>query len=123
MKPYRNRLFWFRGALNTLMRVTVAHKKSKEGVVEAIDRAIGEALKDIKSAPVEVTGLERSWVGYTLTFSFFARAGFMKGPVKGTVEVADTWVIITADPGAFAHFMPEDRAQEAIRMKMRELLA
>jgi hypothetical protein len=104
------------------MRVTIAHKKSKAGVIEAIDRAILEELKNIKSTPVAIAGLQRSWEGSVLTFSFTATAGPMKSPIKGTVEVADTWVIITADPGAFVLFMPEDRAREAIKTKMRDVL-
>jgi hypothetical protein len=105
------------------MRVTIAHQKSKEGAIDAIDRAIEEALKNIKSTPVAITGLQRSWEGCVLTFAFTAKAGPMKSPITGMVEVGDAWVIITADPGAFVHFMPEDKAQEAIKTKMRELLA
>jgi|HubBroStandDraft_2_1064218.scaffolds.fasta_scaffold1250543_1 hypothetical protein len=105
------------------MRVTINHNKGTEGAIEVIDRRIAEALKNLQSAPVEILNLERSWQGSTLTFSFTAKKGFLKGPVKGTVEVADTLVVVTVDAGMFQHFIPEEKAQEAIRSKMRELLA
>lgn len=91
--------------------------------MEVIDRSIAEALKNVQSAPVEIVNLQRSWQGSTLTFSFTAKKGFLQGPIKGTVEVADSWVVISVDAGVFQHFIPEEKAQEAIRSKMRELLA
>ena len=104
------------------MRVTVAHKIGAEGAIAAIDRGIEEALKNIKSAPVEIADVKRSWAGSVLTYSFTAKKGFLQGQIKGTVEVADAWVVIHADLGMFGHFIPEDKAQEAIKSKMRELL-
>ena len=91
--------------------------------MEIIDRTIAEALTNLQSAPVEIVNLQRSWQDSTLTFSFTAKKAFLKGPIKGTVEVADDSVVIDADMGVFRHFIPEDKAQEAIKSKMRELLA
>src|SRR5579862_5116213 len=105
------------------MRITIAHKKSKDAVKESIDQGIADALKTIQSVPVEVSNIQRSWNGYVLTFSLTARAGFLKSPIAGTVEVADTWVLINVDLGMFGHFLPEEKAQEAIKSKVRGLLA
>lgn len=104
------------------MRVTIAHNQDKEHVVAAINRGIDDALKYVKSAPVEILDLQRSWDRYVLHFSFTAKAGFFKGPVHGTVEVADAWIVIIADLGKFAHFLREENAQAAIEAKVRQLL-
>jgi hypothetical protein len=105
------------------MRVTIAHSKGTEGAIKAIDAGIEEALKNIKSTPVEILNLQRSWAGPILTFSFTAKMAFLQGPINGTVEVADTSAVISVDLGMFGHFMPEDKAQEAIKTRMRELLS
>jgi hypothetical protein len=105
------------------MRVTIDHNKGTQGAIKAIDAGIEEALKNIKSTPVEILNLQRSWAGSVLTFSFTAKMGFLQGPIQGTVEVADTSAVITVDLGLFGHFLPEDQAQEAIKSRVRGLLS
>jgi hypothetical protein len=81
------------------MRITVSHNKSKEQIVQAVDRSFDDLFKGTPMVPIQITNEKRQWQGSTLTFSFNATTGLLNLPVKGTVDVTDRDVTIDADLG------------------------
>jgi len=81
------------------MRITVAHSKSKEQIIKAVDRSFDDLFKGTPMVPIKVTNEKREWQGSTLVFSFNATMGLLSAPIKVTVAVGDTDVTIDADLG------------------------
>ncbi len=81
------------------MRITVAHNKSKDQIIKAVDRSFDDLFKGTPMIPVQVTNEKRQWQGSTLVFSFNATMGLLSAPIKGTVDVTDRDLTIDADLG------------------------
>jgi hypothetical protein len=81
------------------MKITVAHNKSKDQIVQAVDRSFDELFKGTPLVPVKVANEQRQWQGSTLFFSFNATMGLLSAPIKGTVLVTDKDLTIDADLG------------------------
>jgi len=81
------------------MRITVAHNKSKDQIIKAVDRSFDDLFKGTPLIPVQVTNEKRQWQGSTLVFSFNATMGLLSSPIKGTVDVTDRDLTIDADLG------------------------
>ena len=86
------------------MRITIAHNKSKQEVVDSIDRGFDDVFK-MQGLPLKIELEQKNWQGSTLTFGLSAKMGFMSSPIKGTIEVTDSQVIIDADLGMFERFV------------------
>lgn len=102
------------------MRIIVPHNKPREEVIQTIDRSIDDLLQ--QSLPVQVTVQQRTWQGSTLTFAVAAKMGFLSTPVKGTVDVSDSDIIIDVDLGMFESFVPADKARDLVTSRVRALL-
>jgi hypothetical protein len=81
------------------MRITVSHTKSKDQIIQAVDRSFEDLFKGTPLVPIQVTNQSRQWQGNTLVFSFNAKMGLLSAPIKGTVEVTDRDLTIDADLG------------------------
>jgi len=81
------------------MRITVSHNKSKEQIIQAVDRSFDDLFKGTPLIPLQIKNEKRQWQGSTLIFSFNAAMGLLSAPIKGTVEVTDRDVTIDADLG------------------------
>jgi hypothetical protein len=81
------------------MRITVSHNKSKDQIMQAVDRSFDDLFKGTPMVPIQVTNEKRQWQGSTLTFSFNATMGLLSAPIKGTVDVTDRDLTIDADLG------------------------
>jgi hypothetical protein len=81
------------------MRITVSHNKSKDQIIQVVDRSFDDLFKGTPLIPVQVTNEKRQWQGNILVFSFNASMGLLSAPIKGTVEVTDRDVTIDADLG------------------------
>ena len=103
------------------MRVIVPHHRSRQEVIQTIDKSLDELLQ--QSLPVKLVVQQRTWQGSTLTFNVAAKMGFLSSPVKGTIEVTDIEVIIDVDLGIFQSFVPAEKAQELIGTRVRGLLS
>lgn len=103
------------------MRITVSHNKSKEEVMQSVDRAFNDLFK--ASLPVKLVEKQRSWQGSTLTFALSARMGLLSTPIKGFVDVTDTDITIDADLGFFERMIPVHKAREVISDRLKGLLA
>lgn len=105
------------------MRITVSHNKSKEEVMQAVDRALNELFKASLPIPAKLVEKQRTWQGSTLTFALSARMGLLSTPIKGFVEVTDKDITIDADLGILERMIPAQKAREVISERVKGLLA
>ena len=103
------------------MRITIAHSKSKQEVVDSIDRGFDDVFR-MEGLPVKLVMEQKSWQGSTMTFALNAKIGFMSSPIKGTIDVTDRDVTIDADLGMFERFVSEDKAREVLSTRFKGLL-
>lgn len=104
------------------MRITVSHNKTKEEVIQAVDRSFNDLFQGAGGLPVKLVGQQRSWQGSTMAFALNASMGFMSAPIKGTVEVSDRDITIDVDLGVLERMIPAKTAQELISSRVRGLL-
>jgi hypothetical protein len=81
------------------MRITVSHNKSKDQIIQTVDRSFDDLFKGSPLIPIQVANEKRQWQDSTLVFSFNAKIGLLSAPIKGTVEVTDRDLTIDADLG------------------------
>ncbi|HEY2822418.1 MAG TPA: hypothetical protein VGJ06_15340 [Candidatus Acidoferrum sp.] len=103
------------------MRITIAHNKPKQEVVDSIDRGFDDVFR-MEGLPVKLVLDQKSWQGSTMTFALNAKVGFMSSPIKGTIDVTDRDVTIDADLGMFERFISEDKAREVLSTRFKGLL-
>ena len=103
------------------MKITIAHNKSKQEVVDSIDRGFDDAFR-MEGLPVKLELQQKSWEGSTMTFALNAKVGFMSSPIKGTIDVTDRDVTIDADLGMFERFVSEDKVKGALATRFKGLL-
>ena len=103
------------------MRITIAHKKPKQEVVDSIDRGFDDVFR-MEGLPLKLVLEQKNWQGSTLTFALSAKMGFMSSPIKGTVDVTDRDVTIDADLGMFERFVSEDKVRDVLGTKFKGLL-
>jgi hypothetical protein len=103
------------------MRITIAHKKPKQEVIDSIDRGFDDVFK-MQGLPLKIVLEQKNWQGSTLTFALSAKMGFMSSPISGTVDVTDHDVTIDADLGMFERFVSEDKVREMLGTKFKGLL-
>jgi hypothetical protein len=105
------------------MRVTVSHNKSKAEVRTAIDRSLADLITAAAQSPIEIAGMQKSWSGDTMMFSFTAGMGFLKTPITGSVLVGDKDVTIDVDLGLLGNLIPEETLKKQVEGRVRGLLA
>lgn len=104
------------------MRITVSHNRSKEEVIQSVDRSFNDLFQGIGAIPVRLVQEHKSWQGSTLTFALTAKMGLLSTPIKGTVEVTDRDITIDADLGILERMISARKAQEVIGEHVRGLL-
>jgi Putative polyhydroxyalkanoic acid system protein (PHA_gran_rgn) len=104
------------------MRITIAHNKGREQMIQIVDRAFDEVFKGVAQVPVTITNQQKSWQGPLMTFSLVAKMGFINNPISGTVAVTDSDVTFDADLGMLAKLLPAEKIQTALRTRLRGLL-
>lgn len=87
------------------MRITVSHNKSKDQIIQVVNRSFDDLFKGTPIVPVQITNEKRQWQGNTLVFSFNAAMGLLSSPIKGTIEVTDRDLTIDADLGLLERFL------------------
>src|SRR5882757_10412473 len=98
------------------MRITIAHNKPKQEVVDSIDHSFDDVFQ-MQGLPLKIVLEQKSWQGSTLTFALSAKMGFMSSPIKGTIDVTDRDVTIDADLGMFERFVSQEKAREVLTTK------
>ena len=104
------------------MRITITHNRSKDDVIQSIDRGFNQVFQEAGSLPVKVVVEQRSWQGSTMSFLLTAKMGIMSTPIKGTVDVTDRDLTIDVDLGMFNRFVDEESAQQMIGSRIKGLL-
>jgi hypothetical protein len=104
------------------VRITISHNRTKEEIMQSVDRSFSDALQGAGSLPVKIVVEQKNWQGSTLSFSLAAKMGLMSTPIRGTIEVTDHDVTIDADLGVLERFIPEKTARELIGERIRGLL-
>lgn len=103
------------------MRITIAHNKPKQEVVDSIDRGFDDVFR-MEGLPLKLVLEQKNWQGSTMTFALSAKLGFMNSPIKGTIDVTDRDVTIDADLGMFERFVSEEKAREVLSTRFKGLL-
>src|SRR4051812_38503657 len=101
------------------MKISVSHNKPKQEVKAAVDRSFDGLLQGIALVPLKVENQQKSWSGSTLTFSLTARVGLISSPIKGTIEVKDTELIVDADLGFLEKIIGGSQTQNVLDKKLR----
>ena len=104
------------------MRITIGHEKSVPQAIEVADRAVDQVFKGLPVGCVEIVGQQKEWSGPVMTFGLTARLGFVKYPMRGTVEVTDKQWIVDVDLMMFGKLLP-DKTHRAIEARWRALLS
>ncbi len=105
------------------MRITIAHNKDRQQMIQMVDRAFNDVFSGIVQGPIAITNQQKSWQGSVMTFSLVAKMGFIKNPVSGTVEVTDRDVTLDADIGMLSKLFPAEKMQTTLETRLRKLLA
>ncbi len=104
------------------MRITVSHNRSKEEVIQSVDKSFDGLFQGIGGIPVKLVQEHKTWQGSTLTFALTAKMGLLSTPIKGTVEVTDRDITIDADLGILERMIPVKKAQELVTQHVHGLL-
>lgn len=104
------------------MRISVSHNRPVEEIRRNIDRSFDDLFRGISIIPLQIEGEHRSWKDNLLTFAFTAKMGFLRSPIKGTVDVLPTEVIVDADLGLLERLISTEQARNTIQSGIRGLL-
>jgi hypothetical protein len=104
------------------MRLTVAHNRTKQEVIQSVDRSFDDLFQTPELHGVKLKDGSKTWQGSTMTFGLTAKLGLFSTPIKGTVEVTDTDITIDADLGMLERLIPANTAREILSARVRGLL-
>jgi hypothetical protein len=104
------------------MRLTVAHNRTKQEVIQSVDRSFDDLFQTPELHGVKLKDGSKTWQGSTMTFGLTAKLGLFSTPIKGTVEVTDTDITIDADLGMLERLIPANTAREILSAQVRGLL-
>jgi hypothetical protein len=104
------------------VRITISHNRSKEEVVQSVDRLFNEMFQGLKTLPVRLVVEQRNWQGSTLNFSLSAKIGLVSSSIRGTVEVTDRDLTIDLDLGLLERLVPAQTVRDVISSRVKGLL-
>jgi hypothetical protein len=105
------------------MRVSISHNKGRQEAKKIVEQQADQLFGSMASGPVVIVDAQKSWTDSVMNFSFKGRMGFFTVPIKGTVEVTDTEVIVDADlPGFLTKMVSEEKIRAGIQTRVRGLL-
>lgn len=104
------------------MRVTISHNKPVAEVKASVDRSFDQMFTTMGSGLVEFSDEHRQWHGNTMVFSLTAKMGFIRTPIKGTIDVTEKEVAVDVDLGLLGKIIPEQSVRSGIEGKVRGLL-
>jgi len=106
------------------MRIIIPTKKSVEETKRIVERSTEDLFRSAAGGIIQISDVEKSWSGDTMTFVFKAGVAFLTTPIQGTVAVTEKDVTIdVALPEAFRRFISEDNLKSGIETRVRGLLA
>jgi len=91
--------------------------------MRSVDRSFNDLFKGIGTVPIQIVNESRRWTGSRMDFSFDAKVGIVRAPIKGFVDVTDKDVTVDADLGWLERLFPAKQTQAALEGRVRGLLA
>ena len=104
------------------MRITIGHEKSVPQAIEVADRAVDQVFRGLPIGCLEIVGQQKEWSGPVMTFGLTAKLGFVKYPMRGTVEVTHSQWIVDVDLMILERLLPE-KTHRLIETRWRALLS
>jgi hypothetical protein len=104
------------------MRVTVSHNRRKEEIMRSADRSLDDLFQGFGPVPIEISNESRKWTGSRMDFSFDAKMGIVRTPIKGFVDVTDKDVTVDVDLGWLERLFPAKQTQAALESRVKGLL-
>jgi hypothetical protein len=106
------------------MRIIIPNNKNVDETKKIVERSTEDLFRSAAGGVIQISDIEKSWSGNTMTFTFKAGVAFLSTPIKGTVIVTEKEVTIdVAIPEAFRHFISEDKLKSGIETRIKGLLA
>jgi hypothetical protein len=110
--------------LKALMRIIIPNTKSVDETKRIVERSTEDLFRSAAGGIIQMTNVQKSWTGNTMTFTFNASVAFFATPIEGTVAVTEKEVTIdVAIPEAIRKFLSEDKLKSGIESRVRGLLA
>lgn len=88
----------------------------------SVDRSFDDLFKGLGAVPIQIVNESRKWTGSRLDFSFDAKVGIVRTPIKGFVDVTDRDVTVDADLGWLERLFPANQARAALEGRVKGLL-
>jgi hypothetical protein len=104
------------------VRITISHDRSKEGVMQSVDRSFNEMFSGVGTLPLRLVVEQRNWQGSTLSFSLTAQLGVVSIPIKGTMEVTDRDLTIDVDLGLLERLVSGKTVRDVVSNRIKGLL-
>jgi|GEM_PF-981066 len=106
------------------MRITVPHSHGREEAARTVEDTVSDLLQAELPRPFHMTGMRKQWSDSKLQFQTAVAMGPLRMPVRGTIQVHDTEVVIDIElPPLLSKFIPEERLKEAVEARIRKRLA
>jgi hypothetical protein len=106
------------------MRIIIPNTKTVDETKRIVERSTEDLFRSATGGIVQISDVQKTWTGNTMSFVFRAAVAFLSTPIEGTVAVGEKEVTIdVAIPEAFRHFIAEDKLKSGIETRVRGLLA
>jgi hypothetical protein len=89
--------------------------------MRSVDRSFDDLFRGIAGVPLQLINEQRTWQPGA-HFSILARMALLSAPIRGTLVVVDTEVILDIDLGRLERMLAPTEAQEALASRVRGLL-
>ena len=90
--------------------------------MRSVDSSLDDLFKGIGAVPIQISNESRKWTGSRMDFSFDAKMGIVRTPIKGFVDVTDKDVTVDADLGWLERLLPAKQTQAALEGRVKGLL-
>ena len=104
------------------MRVTVSHNRPKEEIMRSVDRSFDDLFQGFGTVPIKIVNESRRWTGSRMDFTFDAKVGIVRTPIKGFVAVTDKDVTVDADLGWLERLLSSKQTQAVLQGRVKGLL-
>jgi hypothetical protein len=106
------------------MRIIIPNNKDVDEAKRIVERSTEDLFRSATGGIIQISDIQKSWSGNTMTFVFKASVAFFSTPIEGTVAVTARDVTIdVAIPETIGRFLSEDKLKSGIDTRIRGLLA
>jgi len=105
------------------MRVSISHNRRKEEIMRSVDRSFDDLFKGLGTVPIQIVNKSRKWTGSRMDFTFDAKMGIVRTPIRGFIDVTDKDLTVDADLGWLERLFPAKQTQSVLEERVKGLLA